>query len=707
MKRNAIEDYVRPEIMEDLKYGMNIISGDDYRMILYGITNVAANLVMDTLGPYGSTLLVEDGSYVYPSKDGWASIKRLMFENPVYNNLFRTIRSTSFGTVTRVGDGSTSTMLGANFFLQEVLDYINTHDKKKFRQPDFLAAVNKVKKLIVDGIENHEDVHRIEPTGAFDDIYKVAYISSNGNEEVAKIIQNIYQMTNGNTHINFGLDYGVKLDYEIVNGYKADCKPFKIRSYRNREDGSYTRTDPARAFFFDHNITYTEHQRIITAISQYYAARNEEVIIFAPYFDDIMAGIIENMIQTHEMRNTIPNICFIQVATTNPLLRNIFSDMSVVCNANIFDHAKVRAFNEIVLKAEHPENNIDDALTDTEAYSFHSTNEIIELCAGIIRKAVITESSITIEEFMSVVDKDKYADRVKEVKEDYLREKEKAERSSTILMKGYQNAMTRFIKLQGNIGQIKIGAETDEQKLCLRDSIEDAVFACKSAYENGYMRGLNLTTLSVISDLINANSNDTNPLKLTDMERDILFMFYRVFYNITTCILETKYSEEDMRRIEFPVGANLATPALNMNNDMLIDTCTAQGFGYNLVTNKMEDRDHWTVIEPMKTNISIINSITSVLTLLLTSSQYVSQLNRFDKISLLRINNEKEIEKKRALAKASAEGFMEGFLGSVSQNANGISNMSIRRGNEDPVKETMEVDCGNNMKITLSVDTSK
>ena len=76
-------------LYEEVKSCTNIISGDEYKSLFCTIAKVVCDTVSQTLGPYGSTTIIDDGSgFTYPTKDGWSCMNRLRFNDPIYNTIF-------------------------------------------------------------------------------------------------------------------------------------------------------------------------------------------------------------------------------------------------------------------------------------------------------------------------------------------------------------------------------------------------------------------------------------------------------------------------------------------------------------------------------------------------------------------------------------------------------------------------------------------
>ena len=86
-------------LYEDIKYGTNIVTGKEYLDTMLTIADVASEMVVKTLGPYGKTTIIDDGTFTYPTKDGWSVLKRLRFNDPIYNTLYGVLKQVSFDIV--------------------------------------------------------------------------------------------------------------------------------------------------------------------------------------------------------------------------------------------------------------------------------------------------------------------------------------------------------------------------------------------------------------------------------------------------------------------------------------------------------------------------------------------------------------------------------------------------------------------------------
>lgn len=617
------------DLYEDIKTGTNIVTGKEYRQTIMAISQLAAEMVVKTLGPYGATTIVDDSDFTYPTKDGWNILKRLRFNDPIYNNIYNVFKQVSFDLVNKVGDATTSATIGANEFMRILMEYQETHD---FRQSEFLAELKEVTAEIISTLEASKYVHIIDKDGDFSDIHKIAAIASNGNEELATGIQNVYKETK-NPNIYVTLDTGNGISYDIQSGYRFDCKPLNIKAYINSDDGTCKKTNKSMVIVFDHTVTYNEHGDIITLLSRYANANNSEIIIMAPHFDDIMTNIIGTTINSYLQKNQVPNIMLVQVPLSMDIQRAYLSDMILLTNGQVFDYGKVRACNVLIHNDDIKENEekIEDSLLQTNQYSFESPTEIFDTCIGFSNTMIVAERYLILQDYETVVNATQYQNTMAEVEADFHLMQEKANKSSTNLLKDYMDAYQRYTKLAGKMGIIKVGGISELEKHCTKDSVDDAVLACRSAFTNGYVRGLNLTIMSIINELLSdacAEIEEEESLKI-----DILSMLAEVFQEMSLNVMRNKYSDEQTRAVDIleDTDGTDETVSETMNNLEILEYCTTYGMGYNLVTETIEPEDQCTVINSVSTDVETLNAIISVLSVMLTSNQFLSVNRMYDK----------------------------------------------------------------------------
>lgn len=609
------------QLYEDIKYGTNIIPEDEYLDTLTAIADVASDMVVKTLGPHGKTTMLHDGVFTYPTKDGWNVLKSLRWNDPIFNTLYGVLRQVSFDLVSKVGDGTTSAFVGATVFMHYIKEYIKQGD---FRQSEFLNNLNEVADSIIENLTNSKYVKKIDLDGDFSDIYRIAEVSSNGNTKLAEMIQKIYQETN-NPNIYVTLDPSDKLSYTIQKGYKLDCYVLQQKLYRNGEDGTYGESNPMDIFIFDHNVGFQNHQTIISAIARYSNAHGRPVMIMAPHFDDVLLNVLSTQMQSLAQQGQIPNILLVQVPLSMDIHRKYLSDVVLLTNSQVLDYAKVSAFNALVHNLDHPDEKIEDALLNTDQYMDKTPQDILGMCAGMTRKIIAGEKYLLIQEYETVVNEKIYKNTINDVKEEYLELKRKVEKNSSPLQKEYMDAYQHYTKLSGNLGVILVGGTSDLEKHCLKDSVDDAVLACRSAYDNGYIRGLNLATMNVIKNIMCNKIN--NPEGSTTVDHMHIYqMVYDVFFTMSMKVLENKNPNTVKSNIILPDESSMI-----MSNEEILNYAVENELGFDLVHDKlMTDKDCY-IVNSIKTDIEVLKGMISIVSTMLTSNQFLSINRSYDR----------------------------------------------------------------------------
>lgn len=628
----------------------NIVSGDEYRELVCTIAQVASDMVVKTLGPYGSTTVIDEGTgFTYPSKDGWTCLNKMQFTDPTYNTIYNMLKKISFNSVTTVGDGTTTAMVAANHFIQELYYNFMNHLNEKnepFRQATFIESMKYIYELLEKSLRNNPNIQRIDVDGDYSDIYKIAYIATNGNNEFASLIQEAYKTTH-NPNIQVSLDKGATTTLEIQKGYKFDSRVLNYPAYVNSDAGIIDYKDhPCKIVIFDHNVTFQQHEKIIGGLSGIANRDNDEILILAPYFDDIVSSWIDSSVQRMVQNRQRPNIMLIQVPNTMNIHHKTLSDLCVLTNAQLFDEAKVKAFNILYHNQTHDaDSQINDPMFNLEQYSFGSPEEVIQRCIGMVSSVIINKTEGFLQDYENIANPINYQAIMTEAEEDYLTAKKKAEKViGGTLDKDFLFKQMRYIKLKGSTGVIRVGALSDIQQRCDKDTIDDAVLACKSAFEHGYVRGMNLEILSILNDWASPDSRmkfDTIPYG-----NDIIYMLFRAFYATSLEVIQNKHPDNNVyRRVK--VKVNLYTTqedaamdtnkvewmVSNYTNELALNAAISDFknmYDYNLRTETMHPIGEWDVINSTATDIEILRAVINVLTTVITSSQFLSVTHRFD-----------------------------------------------------------------------------
>lgn len=188
-----------------IKAVSNIVPKDVLREVQLETIERIANALANSYGPSGSTTLIRKGDDVKGSgvtaytKDGHSILGSIKFNKPIEMSILDDLKDITRNTVKTVGDGTTSAVILSYEIFRALNEIISDHSN--FTEKAVVAELQKVVKDITTIIENSKQ----KPT--IDKIYQIALTSTDGNEEVANSIREIYEQ--------FGL--GVYIDVGISN----------------------------------------------------------------------------------------------------------------------------------------------------------------------------------------------------------------------------------------------------------------------------------------------------------------------------------------------------------------------------------------------------------------------------------------------------------------------------------------------------------
>ena len=636
-------------IDEIVRAGMNVVNGDEYKKAFVAVSHATADVLKKTLGPFGHTTVIDDGQFRYSTKDGWSLMNRLGFGDPLYNTMYSFIRSISYNLVSKVGDGTTTATVAADAFIHVMEEDTSL---QKYRQRDILSAMQKVMDKVIEQLHTPKYMQVVTPDNDWEDIYNIAYTSTNENEEIASLVREIYQKTN-NPNIYVNLGNTTETSAEITTGYRLDCAPKDLSVFANTDEHEYNDNASPICFFINHNVTYTDHPTLITELSKIAAANRTTVLVFAPYFDEMMASRLHEAAMNFSRNNQIPTIMMIQLPMANSVQKQFFNDAAIITNAQIFTPAALHACLQAWTKKNIDGSDAPEA-TQLNEMGFSTPEELIRTYIGRVGSVHAGEKFVLFKNYNT--DNQLLKNAIFEAKQRYDEERAKASKIISPLNKDYMDSQLRYIRLMGNMGTINVGGNSEQEKQFLKDVVDDAVLACRSSYENGYVKGLNLATMGAIADILH-NSEDGE--SLTDVEFDVLKCLYKVYRRVCFAVMQNKYPDSNIAdeiwcksvKRSYDVTSDLSDEIKDgISAADIISTCVRENMGFNIVTEKFEKVGSFSVINSILSDIEVLKACVSILTYVLTSNQLVSVNRVYDTAAKKKILENETREKYHAIA---------------------------------------------------------
>lgn len=553
----------------------NVVTEKEFRERTRAVFDYVSNVLTHTLGPYGSTTIIEQYGEMHITKDGFQVLKNIKFDNPIDNNILLLLLRISAQVVIKVGDGSTSSIVAANEILKQIENGRN--QLADIRPKDFMQLLNACVKNITDKI--YENANKINKE-TFDEIYDIAYIATNGDAEISSIIQEIYKKTD-NPSIEYMQSKTDETTYEIITGgYKANIT-YIDTIFTNTDNGICEIDNPA-ILMFNHKVDLETSYPIIQDAIRLAGSNNRRLVVVAPNYDTFLLDRIKNDTMTEYRLKGTSNVVYTRVSLVNNLSHELYNDFAVMVGGEVITEQ---------VASDYSADKLYDFIGEVDSISINNKTAFVK---GFTKRNENMYRKI-VEDAES---------KYNAMEEDY--------RNKGIIDTKLNEVKQRATKLKGSMGIIRVGGYSTLEKRANYDLVEDAIKACESAYKHGYNCGGNLVIPHVIDTIL-------DNIELTSEEFLIYTLIMDAFINVYKTVIKNKYTKDNETENEMI--------------DDIIDKCLdIDEFGnstlkcYDLITDEYTDK----IINSCITDIEILKASVSIVSLLISSNQYISILNKSD-----------------------------------------------------------------------------
>lgn len=562
----------------------NVIPRDEFRDLVRGVFNNAAYILQNTLGPFGATTFIEEYGTNHVTKDGWQLLKYINPENPTDRAILKLLKSIAHQVVVKVGDGSTTSIVAS----AELLRVIEQSGLLENISPrDLLSKINKTVDEITKEIK--KNATEINKDGGLEEIRHLAYISTNGDNNIAEMIQKIYQET-GNPAISFATSKTNQTKLEILNGYKIDFVTYIDRMFINTDDGVSVQNNPM-ILTFNHRIDEDYYNKIIAPLTNIATANKRKLVVIAPaYTNKLMEKLSVILYSQYNTTKTTESV-FLRASLINNNSYDLYNDFAALCGSMVINDTLVKE----TLELESSEEIIERAMSWIGSVEKMEVAEKYTFISGFTNKD---------EEMLDLLTKDainKY--------ETILSNTLEFETLTVDLIQ----AKDRVSKLKCKMGYIHVGGNSEIAKKANYDLVEDAVKACESAYKYGYNNGQNLAIIKASLDILKEMGEVDENNKDDVIKQVICNSIVDAFTGVILRIFANKYAritQDDIKEIL-----------------SRIRKCIDDNTAYDLYEEKYSTE----IINSCMTDIEILKSVSSMVALLLSSNQMVS-ISRYSEL---------------------------------------------------------------------------
>lgn len=191
-----------------------IVAGQELDSRLQKGINKLAGAVKVTMGPKGKLVLIHrPGRHPIVTKDGVTVAQSINLPDEVENLGAQVIKESASRTAEEAGDGTTTATVLAQFIFNEGLKYKTAgFDVMKIKE-----GIELARDSIIDSIKTLS-----KEVSSTKDLLKVATISANGEEEVAKLIVDAIEAAGPDGHVIVEEAKGFNSSLQVVDGFQME-----------------------------------------------------------------------------------------------------------------------------------------------------------------------------------------------------------------------------------------------------------------------------------------------------------------------------------------------------------------------------------------------------------------------------------------------------------------------------------------------------
>ena len=570
----------------------NIVSKDTLRCIQLETMETIANALANSYGPDGSTTQIrtmttakDAGSTEY-TKDGHKILCNIKFNKPIEYSIVDDLKAITTNTIKAVGDGTTSAIILSYLIFKELKNLADKTDKS---EKTILNEFNTLVKQITEIIK--KDGHDV----TIDDIYNIAYTSTDGDKEIANDIKKIYKEFGMDVYIDVGVTNNENSLVKSYEGLTFDSGYLNPNLINNSTNNSCTIRNP-KIYVFEDPIDTPEMLKFLSTIvtNNFYKTIQTKqppvpTAIFAPA---ISADAQSEMNAVFNTFSQVPPE-FKQLLIVNTGLTRL---------ENLYDLATLSGAKTIK-KYIDPENQKVDiekgiAPTVDTVVDFNGTAELIVADAKttkIINPQYMYNSdgsaSFVLINLLKTLNAElsSYEEQNTDIKKIYLLKR-------------------RIQSLKANMVDYFIGGISYADRNAKKDLVEDAVLNCRSAATNGVGFGANFEALKAITSIIKENykvsledkeNGDDIDWSVLD-ENTIITAVAKAYVSLFKRI----YAENDTTKNK---------------GDLVVKDSLINGSPLNIRNNKFDG----TVLTSINADVTILDAISKIVGLMFTTNQYL------------------------------------------------------------------------------------
>lgn len=553
------------------------------------VLQIIADSLVTSFGPYGSaTQIKKDDILPKFTKDGHTILKNIYFNGTLEMSIREVLEDLTSHVVKNVGDGTTSAILLSQLIYKRLAskcepnkdnaEIYNWHLPPAELERQLNELVKRASETIMS---------QTREIKTYEDIHKIALISTNNNEEMAELISGIYMENGTDVYIDVKRSNDSQDYIKIFDGMTLDAG-YADKVFVTNEAESTAEINAPKIYFFEDPIDTPEMINFFSAIIYHnimepLKERREltPTVIMCPKVSSDIAAVMDPLVKT--MMNAKANSFNIPFC----LVSDIYKKEVLMDLANLCDARTVRKYINLEQQEKDQENG--DAPTVDTIVDWCGTADAV--VAGYNKTKIINPKLMYKEgttEFS-----DFYKSIINNLEMQLAQAKQDGKNLNDI-----GNLRRRIHSMKANMVDLYIGGSTPEERDNRFDSAEDAVLNCMSAAEYGYGWGANIQAFNVFHEL------HKNP------DTGIISVVYNSYLDLLAKLYGSSLGE-------VPSSYSEASDEVKTMIQTTIDTKTP----INLRTGEADGL----VLSSIKSDITVLDIVANVVGMLVTTKQFLCQ----------------------------------------------------------------------------------
>lgn len=283
---------------------------EEARDLLFSGIQKFHDAIASTLGPNGKTVIITDEyGKPYITKDGVSVARKIYFKDVVENIGAQLVKEVCELQVTQAGDGTTTAIVLANAFIQNLKEFDSNEINKAF--DEIIPKVIEQLKL------NSKELKR-------EDIKHVASISANNDIQIGSIIQQAYNFSN---IIKIEESNELKDSIKNIEGMQLDV------SYMSKR---FTNTPKEHCEFNNPHVLLLdgklEDLMSFKVVLESVASKDESILIITEYISEKELRKLESQVLSGNIK-----LCIIKTPGFGPVRKDFIRDLSDFTGAEIIN----------------------------------------------------------------------------------------------------------------------------------------------------------------------------------------------------------------------------------------------------------------------------------------------------------------------------------------------------------------------------------